>query len=90
MRPFGFWLRGVKLMAWRGRSSRRVRQSRVSAGWLVQRLGQVGEIDLEPTEIGRLLQEKRAEYYAGLTEFRKGSHARQDRSGTCPSAAFTP
>ena len=28
----------------------------------------MSEMGLEPTEIGRLLQKKRAEYYAGLTE----------------------
>ena len=57
-----------ELMVWR-REARAEFDKAVSppGGWY-ERLGQVSEMDLEPAEIGRLLQEKRAEYYAGLTE----------------------
>lgn len=64
----GFLAAKRELLVWR-REARAEFDKAVSppGGWY-ERLGQVSEMDLEPTEIGRLLQEKRAEYYASLTE----------------------
>lgn len=64
----GFLVAKRELLVWR-REARAEFDKAVSppGGWY-ERLGQVSEMDLEPTEIGRLLQEKRAEYYASLTE----------------------
>ena len=62
-----------ELMIWR-REARAEFDKAVSppGGWY-ERLGQVSEMDIEPTEIGRLLQEKQAEYYADLTELERGT-----------------
>ena len=45
----------------------------VHVWWLVREARQGGEMDIEPTEIGRLLQEKQAGYYAGLTALERAT-----------------
>ena len=53
-------------MAWRGDVRAEFDKAVSPPGGWYERLGQVDE--MEPTEMGRLLQEMRAAYYAGLTE----------------------
>ena len=57
-----------ELMVWRREARADFDKAVSPAGGWYERLGQASEMDLEPAEIGRLLQEKRADYYAGLTE----------------------
>ena len=57
-----------ELMIWRREARAEFDKAVFPPGGWYERLGQVSEMDIEPTEIGRLLQEKQAEYYAGLTE----------------------
>ena len=57
-----------ELMVWRREARADFDKAVSPAGVWYERLGQASEMDLEPAEIGRLLQEKRAEYHADLTE----------------------